>query len=53
MEEDDDGLDFFGKENEASTAQTGRVKKPVKAVKPTQEEDDEEEELFDPLGGVR
>ncbi|XP_036449224.1 LOW QUALITY PROTEIN: HCLS1-binding protein 3 [Colossoma macropomum] len=53
VEEDDDGLDFFGKENEASTTQTDRVKKPAKAVKPTQEEEEDEEELFDPLGGVR
>ncbi|KAI4874236.1 hypothetical protein NFI96_020691 [Prochilodus magdalenae] len=54
VEEDDDGLDFFGKENEASAVQTTRVKKPVKSIKPPPEaEDDEEEELFDPLGGVR
>ncbi|XP_066535943.1 HCLS1-binding protein 3 [Hoplias malabaricus] len=52
-EEDDDGLDFFGKD-EASTVPPERVKKTVKSVKPSQEdEDDDEEELFDPLGGVR
>lgn len=56
VEEDDDELDFFGKE-EAHTIQSDRVKKPVKVVQPLQKvenkEDDEEEELFDPLGGVR
>ncbi|KAM9466049.1 HCLS1-binding protein 3 isoform 1-T1 [Clarias gariepinus] len=42
----DDGLDFFGKDD-APTTQP----KPVKVGKPLEEED--EEELFDPLGSVR
>lgn len=51
-ENEDDGLDFFGKD-EVPTAQPERVKKPVKVEKAAEEEEEEEEELFDPLGSVR
>ncbi|XP_058255954.1 HCLS1-binding protein 3 isoform X2 [Hemibagrus wyckioides] len=51
-ENEDDGLDFFGKD-EVPTAQPERVKKPVKVEKAAEEEEEDEEELFDPLGSVR
>lgn len=54
---EDDGLDFFGKD-EVSITQPERVSKPVnvekvKAGKAPEEEEEDEEELFDPLGSVR
>ncbi|XP_076833824.1 HCLS1-binding protein 3 [Brachyhypopomus gauderio] len=54
VEDDDSGLDFFGKD-EAPNIEPERMKKPVKEEKAheVEEDDDEEEELFDPLGGVR
>ncbi|MCJ8736661.1 hypothetical protein PDJAM_G00015070 [Pangasius djambal] len=51
-ENEDDGLDFFGKD-EAPTTRPERVNKPVKVEKAPEEEEEEEEELFDPLGSVR
>ncbi|XP_026871124.2 HCLS1-binding protein 3 [Electrophorus electricus] len=53
VEDEDSGLDFFGKD-EAPYIQPEEAKKPVKEEKVHEvKEDDDEEELFDPLGGVR
>lgn len=51
-ENEDDGLDFFGKD-EVATTQPERVSKPVIVEKAPEEEEEDEEELFDPLGSVR
>ncbi|KAK3537754.1 hypothetical protein QTP70_017864 [Hemibagrus guttatus] len=51
-ENEDDGLDFFGKV-EVPATQPKQVKKPVKVEKAAEEEEEDEEELFDPLGSVR
>lgn len=53
--DEDDELDFFGKD-EMPTTQPEQVKKPGTAGKAPEEEEEEEEdeeELFDPLGSVR
>ncbi|XP_060735915.1 HCLS1-binding protein 3 [Tachysurus vachellii] len=51
-ENEDDGLDFFGKD-EVPTTQPEQLKKLVIVGKAAEEEEEDEEELFDPLGSVR
>lgn len=47
-ENEDDCLDFFGKDEVHTTRP-----EPVKVEKAPKEEEEDEEELFDPLGSVR